>query len=168
MDEDQVKAEMEAIEADFQKEVDALPQEDETFQYVKEPGDRKGPTWPVATVAYVNLGELQKHWKRPWVWGASVLGERFKGQMITEFGFVGPDGREWNLKATWDARKGPDPEAKVDWTLGGTGTDYDQFATWLAVRLGRPVPVIPDDDDCTPPRVKGIVEVFGVTDADVL
>jgi len=134
---------------------------DHTFKALKDPGERKSPSWDVAIVSYLTVKELMDVFKRPWIWGASVLGVKFKGQEITEWGFVGPEGQEWSLRATWQANKEIPKEKNVDWRLGGTHTDYDEFILWLGKRLNRQLPVTPTDADCVSPRRVGITEVFG-------
>lgn len=159
----QTRDDLKKLEDDIRAEVTAAEEKEaaEKFHVVKNPGDRQGLTWPVGIVVYLTYEEMHKAFKDPWVWGATVLGPAYKGKMVTEWAFVGGD-REWSLNTTWPTGKELPKDKKQDWFLKGTGTDYDEFATWLAGRLGRPLPVICDDDDCTPPKVKGAANVFGM------
>ncbi len=141
---------------------------DHTFTCLKDPGMRSSPTWEVATISYLTYEEIHKVFKEPWVWGATVLGTAFKGKIVTEWGFKeGDGGREWAIRATWPAKGTFDKAKKADWTLGGTGTDYDSFMTWFAGRINRQLPVVPTEDDTQLPKMRGAVNVFGLPPAPV-
>lgn len=157
----QTRDDLRALSEDVQKAILAVPKQDTTFKVLKDPGERRSPGWPVATLSYVSYDELHKALRDPWVWGATVLGARFKGKIVCEWGFRGPDDREWSLTCTFESGKEVPKEKNFDWTVGGQGTDYDEFLLWLGRRLNRQLPVTPTDEDCTPPRMQGIVEVFG-------
>lgn len=157
--EEKLRAELKLAVAEAKKNAPDL----KGWKVLKDPGQIVGPSWPVGLVPFMTFAELHAVFGDAIPYGNSVRKTaKGKDYMTLEWAFLSPDGREWILSLECLKSPALNKEEKVEWSLRGSGTDYDDFAEWLSATLNRRLSVICcDEDERFPARRKFAVSIFG-------